>query len=393
MIRKVASWEVSVPADQALECPRRCAVCGTVASPAWTRVPVVVDLAFYQCASCRRLVKAWPRTHVLFALLSILIVSGIGLIAYADAHIASPFAVWVVPTVLALLLIGNLAWLIFLRPTAFRRERRRSGAVVFDRRRGSLRTFFCRSNDWARDFSNLNRGSIREVRERDIAYGAVFGVVFALVVTPILSAIAWNQNFVSLYVDNAADTELKVWLDGEVAATVMPNHDGHHSRELRVFRGPHVVGLSLPRADRPTREFDTEMVRDHDYLFNPGSLACYWRSVALYDDTETKGVAEEDGPLPIQDFYDFSHVDYFFEPPPTFISSSNRHRTAILRNVACTEMAKRHCEPVRTSLIACEYLATSEADVDQCIAKARIACATPVTTASVTTASITPNED
>lgn len=211
-----------------------------------------------------------------------------------------------------------------------------------------------------------------------------FALGFALLLGGLISLAVWDSRYRALYVDNAGRDPIDLWLDGVRLQTIAPNVDGKHPTKLRVRAGKHRLGHSEPGAARPTTELDADIAAAA--LFNPGSAGCYWRRVALYEPANGVGDPHHDraptgadGPLSIQPFYNLSKIDDWFTDPPTSVefrrNETSISRTALVRNEACTNLAKRGCPmAVRLQLVSCQTIAKTQDDMNACEQRSIDAC-------------------
>ncbi len=207
---------------------------------------------------------------------------------------------------------------------------------------------------------------------------------FALVLGGVVSLAIWDKNHPALYVDNASREPIDLWVDGVRVQTIAPNLDGKHPTSVRVRIGKHRLGHAPQGTARPATEVDADV--GFGALFNPDSGACYWRRVVLYTPTNGVGnphheraLTSSDGPLTIQPFYNLGYINHWFSDPPETVtfgkSESSMSRTALVRNGVCTDLAVQGCPmTVRTQLVSCQTIATTQAEVDRCAEVAVAAC-------------------
>jgi hypothetical protein len=229
---------------------------------------------------------------------------------------------------------------------------------------------------------------VRDLHKKIAPLPAVLGLAGSLIVAALFSLAVWDGKYPRIYVDNASDHAMQLWVDGRPLKSVPPNLDGSHPATARVSRGKHRLGYSALGAQAPEEEIEADVLFGYRDLYNPGARGCYWRRVVLYKEEmggsryrehHDRAPLSQDGPLAIQQFYELPDIQYWFENPPPREhfgqSDQGFWRVALLRSPTCTDLGKQGCSlGVRQRLVSCQVTAHSEADLERCRARAKAAC-------------------
>ena len=357
--------EVSVaPLDVAL--PRSCAGC---CGPPDTRqlVPHVVPLlgsilSAPYCIRCARRPRGAVLSFAMLAVASVLaVVVGCGL---GWAPLSGTLATLAAAG--AGLLIGAAMLAISLRPRA---------AVEVRGKRGGRIVLACTNEAWARELATRSGGTVGSpARFALFPHGTSIGA--AALVAPLVAFVAWRADHSRMFVDNASEDPIAVWVDGERVEVVGPSPLAADPTTVWVTRGWHEIGWSAPEAPSPA-----VTARKHtgdDILYNPGRTACYWRVVDVYS-VDPSGAPTDDGPLRREELPEVGGVDNWFEPNPETIElRQHEHRatrTAIVRYDRCTQLVHDGCDDatVRDLIYCMEHVSTDEQAV-ACEAAALARC-------------------
>lgn len=323
------------------------------------------------CAACAK--KTRFIQHFVF---TALLVVGLGLLV-----VMLPFFVNAVPIMLAIImppvLLGPVA-LAYCMSCETRRPR-----TTATTRQDAVRvlrlwppSFFCSSRRFAERVVQTYGGNAAPWTQRqwDVAWsgvgagGAVLGIVWIVLIVTQHSAIM---------IDNRGRAPNTIWLDGRRVAEI----DAGDHEKIHLRTGKHTLAWST--GNTPAHERTVNLVPVHDYLYNPGTTACYWRSVQVYQQRgpshDPPKEATDDGPLTPDELYDFPHVDRWFENNPTTkqLSKGQSYETdyAIVRDERCTDLLVTGCSTSAIDeLIRCESTAKTATDVNACMATAHELC-------------------
>jgi hypothetical protein len=184
----------------------------------------------------------------------------------------------------------------------------------------------------------------------------------------------WFLTHPGVYVDNASNEPINVYVDGEKIATVKA--DSHLL--VNIDKGSHKLGWSPEGDKKPKKTVKAEIGMFKAHLYNPGKTACYWLVVDTYGAVSAAG--KKDGPQPLEEFYVFDEVNNWFSENPEFVTvdkkSKGKTQTAVQRAKMCMQFKECGLK-VREKLIECQQKAISaddESAFDSCGDKAAQSC-------------------
>jgi hypothetical protein len=243
------------------------------------------------------------------------------------------------------------------------------GAWISTARTGDT-TFFCSNGEWAQQFAASNNVAPVAGTIGDGYHPAVIGGI----ITAIVGTIVAFGVQPSVHVDNGGSQPLQIWIDGKKSIVAEPKSGNGTRPEIVVPFGNHVFGWSPVGAGAPVGQTTPRKVEVFgDHLLNPDSIACYYLDLSIYG--TAKGEGMPDGPVALDDFYTFKHIDNWFSDNPTSVSSksSGETRTAVKVVPHCGELAANGCSvDVRRAFMDC--VIKSPSAIEGCVTAAAQSC-------------------
>ncbi|MFI5299918.1 MAG: hypothetical protein ACHREM_17660 [Polyangiales bacterium] len=239
---------------------------------------------------------------------------------------------------------------------------------------GPRTTYYCGNPSWGTKFAALNGAAATSSKKHDAFH--VGPPVVAGIVSAILALIIGFGSHPAVYLDNAGDKAMQIWIDGSEGPVVKPLKGLGERPTVRLSTGSHKLGWSKVGAKKPKDEVEASVDFFGDHLLNPEEQGCYWINVSRYGTASTSGM--ESGVVAVKPFYTFKHIDNWFKNNPGTVStkSTGATQSAVQTVPFCERMREKECsKSVRARYAKCASKASDDLTMDECAERAAKACA------------------